>query len=166
MAFSVQRPLQSAMQSRGKGVDLAPPAVAPVSPPRIFHSCCSYRCLSLAGCHAFLPWGSGELLHSCNHNLVHFPLPFSPLSTTHITHKLYFLFRWHPCLSPAVPLSVVHLVFPWAQRLLENSSAALFLILQPTFSVWCSEKGTTLTACNGTPKYQCGDTEMACTINA
>lgn len=25
MAFSLQRPLQSAVQSRGKGVDLAPP---------------------------------------------------------------------------------------------------------------------------------------------
>lgn len=115
-------------------------AVAPIPVPSTFHSCCSYWWLALAGCHAFLPQCSGEHLRSHKHNLVHSELLPSLLfclsSTTHVNHKLYFIFGWHPCLSPAL---CSDLFFPCAWSLWGSSSAALhflFCSLHLLSTVW------------------------------
>lgn len=139
----------------------------PVSAPSTFHSCCSYWWLAWAEHHAFLPWCSGECLHSHKHNLVHSELLPSLLSclssTTHVNHKLYFIFGWHPCLSPALCSAFR---FPLGMKpLRQQFCSSLFLILQPTSSVYCLERGTKLTACKGIPKYCCGDSETAYTVS-
>lgn len=75
---------------------LLQPAEAPISPPSTFHSCCSSWWRALTGCHAFLPWCSGERLSSHKHNLVHSEILPSLLcclsSTTHVNRKFYFIF--------------------------------------------------------------------------
>jgi len=137
-------------------------AVAPISAPSTFHSSCNYWQFSLAGCHSFLPQYSGEHLRSHKHNLVHSRFLPSLSLPPHMS-VINFIFGWHPCQSPVLCSAFG---FPLGMKpLRQQFCSSLFPILQPTSSVYCLERRTALTACNGIPKYLCGDSETACTVS-
>lgn len=85
-----------------------------------------------------------------------FSLLFCPVSLLpHVSHELYFIFAWYPLLASSA------LQCFWVFFGHEDFEATVlqFLFLQPTSSVYCLERRTTLTACSSIPKYQCGNSE-------
>lgn len=91
---------------------------------------------------------------------------FSPVSLLpHISHELYFIFAWYPLLASSALQCFWFFIgyedFEAAvlQLIVSISAAYIFYLFLMSFVIFCLERRTTLTACNGIPEYQCGNSE-------